>query len=188
MMIPIMNYIILIGSVLLALERIFSLLIKPRKWFKKREEERQKTKRENEILQIKELVKAALDESDVQRSEKLKEDFKKITDSLVDDFFEMSNCDLEEKMEGIKQVLASIQQENLCQTNDLAILTRGTRDLLGREIWKIYYKYKRAKKLPQTVKVDLDHMYDDYILAKGNSTIPPIYEEMRKWEVLGYEE
>lgn len=188
MMILIMNYIVLIGSVLLALERIFSLLIKPRKWFKKREEEKQKVKREKEILQIRELVKAAIEESDEQRSDQIREDFKKITDSLVDDFFEMSNYDLEEKMEGIRQTLASIQKENLCQTNDLAILTRGTKDLLGREIWKIYYKYKKTKKLPQTVKLDLDHMYDDYISAKGNSTIPPIYEEMRKWEVLGYEE
>ena len=46
MLSTVLTYIALIGSTLIAIDKIFTVLIKPRKWFKAREDERNQVKRE----------------------------------------------------------------------------------------------------------------------------------------------
>lgn len=184
----IIEYLILVGSAALAIERIFSLVIKPRGWFKKKEEAKAKIKKEQESKEIKKLITETIEEKECLDSDRLKTDFKKIANNLLDEFYEMRDSDIDEKFEIIQESLEEINKENQKQGEALDILAGGTRALLSREIWKIYHKYKRSKRLPQTVKVDLDHMFQDYTKAGGNSTIPSLYKEISKWEVIGYEE
>lgn len=188
MLSTVLTYIALIGSTLIAIDKIFTVLIKPRKWFKAREDERNRVNREKEIEEIKKAILTSLESCESQKNERIKEEFKKIANNMIDEVLEIHEAENEDKMKQINDILKKIQENSQLQSENLAVLTSGTKDLLGREIWKVYYKYKKSKKIPQTVKVDLDHMYADYILAKGNSSIPPIYEEMSHWEIIGYEE
>ena len=63
--------------------------------------------------------------------------------------------------------------------------TTAVTDLMRNEITKLYYKRQSIKQLYEYERESLDKMYEGYHEAGGNSFIDDIYNQMRKWDVVG---
>ena len=48
----------------------------------------------------------------------------------------------------------------------------------------IYHKYEDVKKIPRSVRDQLDKLYEDYKALHGNSYIDKYYARIIKWEVI----
>ena len=51
-------------------------------------------------------------------------------------------------------------------------------------IMDIYHKYEGVKKIPRSVRDQLDKLYEDYKALLGNSYIDKYYARIIKWEVI----
>lgn len=153
------DFVILVGAVFLAFDRI----IKPIVFLKKKT----KSNIEDKVI---ETINTALPEILRQQYEAIKDQLTKDTAKIV--------------MEEIKDELTSV--EILEQQYDILVLT--AKDVLREKIMKIYHDYRKDKKLPLPKKEQLEQYYIDYKKLKGNSYIDKYYNRMQRWEVLDEEE
>ena len=159
------DILILVGAVVLAVERICNYFGKPIKFAKKKSEE---SLRKNIIEVLDEVLPKKLEEHDLETREKYK-------------------ADRERYLQDIKsEVLTSIQNE-LGQVSSLSkqydALVVSAKDVLREKIMQIYFKNKKDKTLTFHEKEALDQYYIDYKAIKGNSYIDRYYNRMCRWTV-----
>lgn len=66
---------------------------------------------------------------------------------------------------------------------DLTTQKIAIQSLLRSEMVKVYYRYRKDKKLPYYTKVAWYEDYEAYTKLGGNSFIRDLKEEIDKWEV-----
>lgn len=57
-------------------------------------------------------------------------------------------------------------------------------DLMRNEMKKIYYKYRKVKKIPEYDKQTFLKFYESYHKLGGNTFIDGLYSEVKKWETV----
>jgi hypothetical protein len=156
------DFVILIGALILALDRIGSKF----GWFKKKTDDSFE-KRVCEIV-IK-ILPDILYNHDIETRDKYKSDRQRY-------------------LEDIKtEVLKNIQTE-LCQVSNLdekyEILACSARDVLREKIMAIYHKNKKVKEMTQYEREALTQYYKDYKAMNGNSYIDKYYNRMKSWKTI----
>lgn len=164
------DYILIAGSIVVAITNIYKFIAKPTWYFKKKGETRDKQKIA-EVLSD-ELPKI-LNEHDLQIREKYKADREK--------------CLLDIKEAVLQDISTSIQDikdMNIKQNEAIDVLNCNSRDILREKIMRIYHKNKKNKTLMRYEKEALDQYYKDYKSILGNSYIDKYYKRMEPWEIL----
>ena len=156
------DLIILIGALLLALDRIGAKF----GWFKKKTD----NSFEKKVLEIlKKVLPGILKEHDLETREKYKADRERYLKDI-------SN-----------EILKNIQTE-LHQVNSLdkkyEILACSARDVLREKIMAIYHKNVRAREMTRYEKEALTQYYKDYKAMDGNSYIDRYYNRMLEWNIV----
>lgn len=159
------DIVILIGAVVLAIERICSGLGKPWKFAKKKNEEQIKA-----IVKqmLEEILPKVLEERDIQTRERYKADRQRYLEEIQ------------------KEVLQNISNELLQVTSldeKYEILACSARDVLREKIMMIYHKNRRDRKLSWHEREALTQYYKDYKAMNGNSYIDRYYCRMSTWAV-----
>ena len=153
------DFVILIGAVILAFDRI----IKPIGIFKKKAD---KTFEEK----VGEAIARAMPEI-------LQQHYEDIKAQLVQEVTDNVKAQINDEL---------TQVELLKQQYDILVLT--AKDVLREKIMKIYNDYRRERTLPIDKKEQLDQYYIDYKKLKGNSYIDRYYHRMERWNVLEEDE
>ncbi len=156
------DFIILIGALVLALDRIGAKF----GWFKKKTD----NSFEKKVTEIVEkILPDILYKHDLETREKYKADRQRYLKDI-------SN-----------EILANIQQE-LHQVDSLdekyEILACSARDVLREKIMGIYHKNVRAREMTRYEKEALTQYYKDYKAMNGNSYIDRYYNRMLEWAVI----
>lgn len=84
----------------------------------------------------------------------------------------------------LNKTVEEIKKLNEIQNEELKNLTISNKDILRKMIMDIYHKYEDVKKIPRSVRDQLDKLYDDYKALNGNSYIDKYYSRAIKWEVI----
>lgn len=159
------DVVILVGAVVLAIERICSGLGKPWKFAKKKNEEQTKA-----IVKqmLEEILPKILEEHDIQTRDRYKADRQRYLEEIQ------------------KEVLQNISKELLQVTSldeKYEILACSARDVLREKIMVLYHKNKKDKTLKTHEREALTQYYKDYKAMNGNSYIDKYYARMEKWAV-----
>lgn len=168
------DLIILVGAVILAIERIYNYSKKPVDKVKKSTDEH--------IIKIvhsecDEILPTELDEhANLLRSERQKEHEKLLT--------QLENLILDK----ITPHFEEIERINKEQNEDIKLLKKSNLDMLRQNILYLYDHHKKEKKLTITEKEYLDELYNDYSAEGGNSYIHKIYKRMQDWEIIDEDE
>ena len=143
------DFIILIGALVLALDRIGAKF----GWFKK------KTDNSFEKRVTDAIAKAMPDI--------LQKHYEDIKAQLIQEVSDNVKAQINDEL---------TQVELLKQQYDILVLT--AKDVLREKIMKIYNDYRRERTLPIDKKEQLDQYYIDYKKLKGNSYIDRYYHRM----------
>lgn len=159
------DVVILIGAVVLAIERICAGIGKPWKFAKKKNEEQTRAL----IKQVlNEVLPEILEERDIQTRDKYRADRQRYLEEIQ------------------KEVLANIAAE-LSQVTNLdqkyEVLACSARDVLREKIMMLYHKNKKDRKLSWHEREALTQYYKDYKAMNGNSYIDRYYARMSTWAV-----
>ena len=157
------DWIVLIGGVCFAIERVYNFFAKPTKDLKKKAEEAEKA-RIQEV--VKEMLPQYLHNHDLETRDKYKSD--------------RMNYLKEIKAEVLKEVDADINENN----DTIEALRISARDVLREKIMAIYHKNKTTRTMSEYEKEALTQYYKDYKALKGNSYIDKRYFRMEKWDVV----
>ena len=160
------DVVILIGAVVLAIERICAGLGKPWKFAKKKNEEQTKAI-VKQILE--ETLPKVLEERDIQTRDRYKADRQRYLEEIQ------------------KEVLQNISKELLQVTSldeKYEILACSARDVLREKIMQLYHKNKKDRKLSWHEREALTQYYKDYKAIGGNSYIDKYYTRMKTWDVI----
>ena len=84
----------------------------------------------------------------------------------------------------LNKTVEEIKKLNQIQNEELKNLTISNKDILRKMIMDIYHKYEGVKKIPRSVRDQLDKLYEDYKALLGNSYIDKYYARIIKWEVI----
>lgn len=161
------NWIVFIGGVCYAIERIYNFFAKPTAELRKKAEEEEKTRI---IAVVKEILPKYLEDRDIKTRDKYKSD--------------RENYLREIKAQVLKEVGADIKENN----ETIEALRISARDVLREKIMAIYHKNKATRTLSEYEKEALVQYYKDYKALLGNSYIDKRYSRMEKWEVIYDEE
>ena len=155
------DFIVLIGAVVLAFDRI----IKPIGFLKKKTDKTFEDKVGDILAKV---LPEILKQHDLEVREKYKADREKYIKEAKD------------------QVLVEIKDE-LTQVDLLKqqydVLVLSAKDVLRAKIMAIYEENKKNKTLPLSKKEALEQYYIDYKALKGNSYIDKYYNRMMAWSV-----
>ena len=153
------DFIILIGALVLALDRIGAKF----GWFKKKTDNSFEKKVADAMAKtMPNILQQHYDDIKAQLIQEVSDNVKaQINDELT-------------------------QVELLKQQYDILVLT--AKDVLREKIMKIYNDYRRERTLPIDKKEQLDQYYIDYKKLKGNSYIDRYYHRMERWNVLEEED
>lgn len=156
------DFIILIGALILALDRIGAKF----GWFKKKTDDSFE-KKVSEI--VAKILPNILYNHDIEIRDKYK-------------------ADRQRYLQDIKtEVLKNIQTE-LCQVSNLdekyEILACSARDVIREKIMAIYHKNKKIKEMTQYEREALAQYYKDYKAMNGNSYIDKYYNRMASWKTI----
>lgn len=157
------DWIILIGSVCFAIERIYKFFAKPTTDLKKKAEEQEKARI---ISVVNEMLPGYLYNHDLETRDKYKSDRLNYLNEIKD--------------EVLKEVGADIKENN----DTIEALRISARDVLREKIMAIYHKNKTTRTLSEYEKEALVQYYKDYKALKGNSYIDKRYSRMDKWDVV----
>lgn len=157
------DWIVLIGGVCFAIERVYNFFAKPTKDLKKKAEEAEKA-RIQEV--VKEMLPQYLHNHDLETRDRYKSD--------------RMNYLKEIKAEVLKEVGADINENN----DTIEALRISARDVLREKIMAIYHKNKTTRTMSEYEKEALTQYYKDYKALKGNSYIDKRYSRMEKWDVV----
>ena len=149
------DFIILIGALVLAFDRI----IKPILFLKKR--------------------------TNTSFEEKITDTLKKFLPDIMRNYFEEAKQQIikdttDKVMSKIKDELTQV--ELLEQQYNILVLT--AKDVLREKIMKIYNDFRRERKIPLSKKEQLEQYYVDYKKLNGNSYIDKYYNRIQRWEVI----
>lgn len=164
------NWIILIGSVLLAFERIYTNLIKKPSEKLSEKQKQLFNKHFDERLE-KSLPPIVTKYMETARAERAAEhqdllgDVEKIIEEKTAPFF------------------AEIERINIEQNEKMSILTESSKDMLRDRIMDIYQRSKANKTLTFHDKESLEQYYKDYKAEKGNSYIDKYYKRMSTYSI-----
>ena len=120
-----------------------------------------------------------------KRIKKKKEDEnKKLRKTIIEDvknalqpeFTKLHDADME-----FKEIIGGIDHK-------INLLNASNRDLLRTDIERIYSKYKKIRKIPETDREILDKLYIDYKNEDGNGRIERMYLRTVDWEVVSDDE
>ena len=162
------NWIILIGSVLLATERIYTNLIK--KPATKLNEKQTKIFNANFDRRLESMMPKIL----AQHEETVRAERAVENQELLGDVEKI----IEEKTAPYFKELERINKE---QNQQIKILTESSRDMLRDKIMNIYNQNKATKTLSFHDKESLEQYYKDYKAEDGNSYIDKYYGRMSSW-------
>lgn len=117
-------------------------------------------------------------------NKKKEEEHKKLRKVIIDDvksalqpeFSKLHDADTE-----FKEIIGGIDHK-------INLLNASNRDLLRTDIERIYSKYKKVKKIPETDREILDKLYIDYKNEDGNGRIERMYLRTVDWEVVSDDE
>ena len=155
------DFIILVGAVLLAFDRI----IKPIGFLKKKTDKSFEDKVGDILARV---LPEILQQHDLEVRDKYKADREKYIKDAKD------------------QVLVEIKDE-LTQVDLLKqqydVLVLSAKDVLRAKIMAIYEANKKNKQLPLSNKEALEQYYIDYKALKGNSYIDKYYNRIMTWPV-----
>lgn len=87
-------------------------------------------------------------------------------------------------IEPLKETVNEIKAINQEQTEQLKNLTTSEKDTLRKMIMDIYNTYEDTRALPEAVREQLDELYKDYKVLRGNSYIDKYYARMERWETI----
>ena len=155
------DFIILVGAVILAFDRIF----KPIGFLKKKTDESFEDKVGDILAKV---LPEILKQHDLETRDKYKADREKYIKEAKD-----------QVLVEIKDEL--IQVDLLKQQYDVLVLS--AKDVLRAKIMAIYEENKKSKTLPLSKKEALEQYYIDYKALKGNSYIDKYYNRMMTWPV-----
>lgn len=96
--------------------------------------------------------------------------------------------DQRECSEVIKNEISIIRELNEVQNEQIDHLRIQNLMVMRQKIEEIYYTYKDKKKIPFLVVENLDELYEQYKLNKGNHHIDSLYKRMKSWEVIDTED
>ena len=158
------NLIILIGAVLLAVERIYHSFKKP--------VDTLKTKNEQAVTKIvdkrlEEKLPEMLQECHASMREETQAEHQELFNQITKFFDEKSTPYFEE-----------IERINLEQNEKISILMGSNRDLLRQHIINVYERNKHRHALSITEREFLNECFKDYSKANGNGYIEKIYHRM----------
>ena len=157
------DWIVLIGGVCFAIERVYNFFAKPTKDLKKKAEEAEKA-RIQEV--VKEMLPQYLHDHDLETRDKYKSDRMNYLNEI--------------KAEVLKEVGADINENN----DTIEALRISARDVLREKIMAIYHKNKTTRTMSEYEREALTQYYKDYKALKGNSYIDKRYSRMEKWDVV----
>lgn len=164
------NYIVLIGAVILAIERIYKAFKKPVDTIKDKNDEH-----------VIELVDKELDTKIpplLEKQEvKLREERKKEHAAVLNQMQDLITGQITPYFEEIERI-------NLEQNDKIDILSRSNKDILRQHIINIYERNKATKTLSELEREFLDDCFKDYTKQKGNGYIERLYHRMDNWEVI----
>lgn len=164
------NWIILIGSVLLAFERIYSNLIKkPGEKLNKKQEDFFNQHFDKRLESS--LPPLLAEHGELMRAQRAVE-----YQELLGDVEKI----IEEKT---SPYLEELERINIEQNEQMKILTESSKDMLRDKIMDIYARSKAKKVLTYHDKESLEQYYKDYKAEKGNSYIDKYYKRMCTYEV-----
>lgn len=155
------DFVILVGAVLLAFDRI----IKPIGFLKKKTDKSFEDKVGDILAKV---LPAILQQHDLETRDRYKADREKYLKEAKD-----------QVLTEIKDEL--IQVDLLKQQYDVLVLS--AKDVLRAKIMAIYEANKKKKELPLSNKEALEQYYKDYKDLKGNSYIDKYYNRMMTWPV-----
>lgn len=98
---------------------------------------------------------------------------------------EITNIINESVMPPILQEIEDINNE---QNSKLDKLLNSSNDTLRGELLKLYFRYRKYKKIPQWAKESAEKLHDDYIAQDGNSFVEDLWKQMVTWEMVSSEE
>lgn len=164
------NYIVLIGAVILAIERIYKAVKKPVDTVKEKQDEH-----------IVELVDQQIEEKVVpmfdEKMEECRVDRQKEYEQVLDKMQDMITGQMTPYFEEIERI-------NLEQNEKIETLTRSSKDVLRQNIINIYEHNKGTKQLNEMTREFLDDCFKDYTKQKGNGYIEKLYHRMDNWDVI----
>lgn len=164
------DYILIVGSLVVAITNIYKFIAKPTWYFKRKIDEKEKNKI-NEAMSS--ILPEILEEHDLQTREKYKNDRQAY---LLD----IKRAVLEDLSSSIQE----IKDTNLKQNQSIEILNANFRDVLREKIMRIYHKNKKTRNLIRYEKEALDQYYKDYKRISGNSYIDKYYGRMELWNII----
>lgn len=91
----------------------------------------------------------------------------------------------ENVMPSIFQEIAEINNE---QNSKLDKLLNSSNDTLRGELLKLYFRYRKYKKIPQWAKENAEKLHNDYVAQEGNSFVEDLWRQMSTWEMVPSEE
>ena len=161
--------IVLVSALCIAFTNIYNFFAKPTSKLKKKKRE----ELQNQISDtLDEKLPEILLEHDLETRQKYLNDRQQY---LLDIKAEV--------LEDTKEILDNIYKINYEQTENIKVLSQGSKDMLRQRIMDIYHRYKTEKRMPVHAKEALDELYKDYKAQGGNSYIDKYYKRMCTWEV-----
>ena len=168
------DIVILVGTLCLAITRIYDFFAKPTSAYRKKMDKRL-------TEQIDEELEEKLPEILVQHDLETRKKY------LADRQQYLLNIK-EEILKEAKETLDGILKINLEQNKNIEVLTQASKDVLRQRIMDIYHRYKHEKRMPVHAREALDELYKDYKAEDGNSYIDKYYNRMILWETYDDEE
>lgn len=173
MLSTIVDIIILIGALVLAIERIASFFKKTGKGIKQTAEDI-KEKQEKELndkidARLKEVLPGILEKHDLETRQKYLNDRTRYLTEIKDEVVRV----MQQKLDAVD-----------LHDSQMEVFTEVLKELLRERIMAIYSRNRCRRKLEEHEKIELDRSYDSYKSINGNSYIDEFYARMSAWEVI----
>lgn len=159
----IVNFIILVGTLVGAIYKIYEFFAKPTSKIKQKAIQRER-ERINAVLE--EVLPKTLQDHDLKTRDKYKNDRQNYLNEI--------------KAEVIKEIGDNIKSN----TETIDALVISAKDVLREKIMAIYHKNKYNRSMTEYEREALNQYYIDYKALKGNSYIDKRYNRMDKWRVI----
>lgn len=159
----IVNFIILVGTLVGAIYKIYEFFAKPTSKIKQKAIQRER-ERINAVLE--EVLPKTLQDHDLKTRDKYKSDRQNYLNEI--------------KAEVIKEIGDDIKSN----TETIDALVISAKDVLREKIMAIYHKNKYNRSMTEYEREALNQYYIDYKALKGNSYIDKRYNRMDKWRVI----
>lgn len=157
------DYLILIGALIVALERIYDFFAKPGSRLKNRRVERENARID---ARIEAKLPTILHDHDIETRDKYKGDRQNYLNEIKD------------------EVLKEVGDEIQTNSKTIDALVISAKDVLREKIMAIYHKNKYNRTMTEYEREALNQYYVDYKALEGNSYIDKRYNRMDKWKVI----